>query len=78
MNQGDLMSNSLGIINLKNYVYPKGLVPLENMFSTHDSHKASIQGNAYSKHKVGETLPVNTISEDDPKFVYMEAKYIDG
>lgn len=62
----DLIPDSLGIIILKHKVYPKGIIPLENMLSVNDSSKDSSRNNEYYKHKVGQTTSINIGSEDDP------------
>ena len=61
------MPTSLGALNLKNNVYPKRLVPLENMFSTNDSSKSVDHNHEPYKHNVNQTILVNIGSKIHPK-----------
>jgi len=62
----------LRIIDLKNNVYPKGLIPLEDMFRHDDVPKNTSLDPEPPSYKVFLTIVVNVDTEAEPKTLYIE------
>ena len=69
--QGKEYPDPWGVINPKNNIYAKDLVPLENMFSTNDTPNNFGPTQDPSKQRIGPTIPINIGFEEDPIFLYI-------
>lgn len=65
------------IINLKNNAYPKGLIPLEDMFRQDDVPKNPSPDPKPPRFKMGPTLPINIGTEAEPKTLYITTQCTD-
>lgn len=65
------------IINLKNNVYPKGLIPLEDMFQQDDIPKSLSLDPEPPHFKMAPTIPINIGTEAEPKMLYIGAQCTD-